>query len=737
MRAFIRLRSRQYMIIAILMMLVTGIVGAFPTVHSQFIHASSHRQATAQTPIQHVVVFMMENHSFDNYFGAYPGVNGAVLPQAPNPLPSDYGHSREAYIAAVDGGQMDEFPARSYIEYKQSDVPIYWDYAQQFGLSDNFFSSIVGASTPNHLALIAAQTGGLDTTLQQHGCYSGQNNLAYSKNATTGDTYYAYPCYNIDSLPQVLDQNGISWHYYTEDNLWDAPELIKNISTSPNDVHNDAQFDTDLKNNQLSTISWVTPPCGTQCDHPPDPVQGAQNYLSGEINKIMNSQYWNNTAIFITWDDWGGFYDHVYPTALDTLGLGGRVPLLVISPYAKQGYISHNLAEFSSIDKFIEGAFNLPNLGQRDAMSQVSDLMDFFDFSQSPRSPYLLKPLVYSTSLTVGAYALKPTIGGTDTTYRYSIIYKLKNPAVHNIIIDGQAYPMTAGGTSGPGWTVYNYSTKLPVGNHTYSFTFSDTSGLITLPYNNVQWQGPEVHPFSLGLVAEPDPVLSGQPMRVQVKYTSSTNTAPTLADVDIDGVSYPMTATKGTNYSTGVIYTTTVSTLSAGVHYSRFRFDDGTGVAIYEGSHTSSVTPLTLTNPSLTPTSGTATTVFTFKATYANITGQPPTQANVYVDGTAYPMSYVSGSYSTGALYQLNTTLPTGNHTYSIVFNDPTTGWAAPMGQQLFSGPNVGANATAVQPGTIITLDAHDDPVVTDPAAPLPVSGSQSPQAETSQADD
>jgi hypothetical protein len=138
-------------------------------------------QAGATTPITHIVIIMMENHTFDNYYGTFPGANGVTLPQAPNPLPSDYGHSREGYIAAIDGGKMDEFPARSFIQYTQSDIPIYWNYAEQFGLGDNFFSSIIGASTPNHLAMIASQTGGLDTTLQQQGCYSGPNNLAYSR----------------------------------------------------------------------------------------------------------------------------------------------------------------------------------------------------------------------------------------------------------------------------------------------------------------------------------------------------------------------------------------------------------------------------------------------------------------------------------------------------------------------------------------------------------------------------
>ena len=231
-------KNRWFMAAALVVVLGGAVVGLHREADYSSAQTSAHRQqAGATTPITHIVIIMMENHTFDNYFGTFPGANGITLPQAPNPLPSDYGHSREGYVAAVDGGKMDEFPARSFIQYTQSDIPIYWNYAEQFGLGDNFFSSIIGASTPNHLAMIASQTGGLDTTLQQHGCYSGPNNLAYSRNASSGVSYWSYPCYNINSMPALLENYGLSWRYYVEDNLWDAPELVQSLAASPDDVH--------------------------------------------------------------------------------------------------------------------------------------------------------------------------------------------------------------------------------------------------------------------------------------------------------------------------------------------------------------------------------------------------------------------------------------------------------------------------------------------------------------------
>jgi hypothetical protein len=176
--------------------------------------------------------------------------------------------------------------------------------------------------------------------------------------------------------------------------------------------------------------------------------------------------------------------------------------------------------------------------------------------------------------------------------------------------------------------------------------------------------------------------------------------------EVDIDGVPYTMQSTGGTNYSAGVTYKYTTSSLSIGEHYYRYRVDDGSGVAVYEGSVKPWITPITLTGSSVTPTSGTSSTSFTFSTKYANANGNAPTQALVYVDNVGHAMTLISGSYSTGALYQATFTLSASKHSFYFVFADSHTSWADPFAPGTYAGPNVGASAQPVSPGTIIGVD-------------------------------
>lgn len=401
------------------------------------------------------------------------------------------------------------------------------------------------------------------------------------------------------------------------------------------------------------------------------------------------------------------------------------MPLLVISPYARQGYISHELSEFSSFDKFIESAFGLPSLGQRDSLPQLSDLMDYFDFSQTPQPPLVLKHLVYSGELKVTQDVVKPSVGGSNTPYQFAVTYGPQTvPPVHNVVIDGTAYPMSP---SKPvnGGTLYTCTVKnLSVGTHNFTFSFTGSNGqLLTVPSNGIPYSGPEVHPFSLDIAKVPPvTVLSNQPVTYQVRYTSPAGLAPTLHEVDIDGAAHTMTPLNGnTNYQKGVVYTYTTTDLALGVHYYRYRFDDGSGVATYEGQPTPSVIPLTLTQSSVSPTSGPSSTVFTFQTTYTEVSGEAPTAANLYVDGTSvYPMAHMSGSYATGALYQVDIQLPVGNHTFVFVFADSITPWGDPKGFSEYVGPNVGPNAKPVKPGTIL-LPPSDPNSSSDADDPLP----------------
>ena len=677
---------------------------------------SSHKAlASSSTPIQHVVYIMMENHTFDNFFGRFPGANGDnSLAHETDPLLSDYNHGSSAAISYIDGGKMDGFEPHAMYQYTQSDIPNYWSYAQQFGLGDNFFSSYATSSTPNHIAMVAAQTGGIYETTPQTGCDSPQNDIVHAI-SSTGQQYWTYPCANIVSLPNLLNNAGLCWRYYADVPIWDAPRMLKPLHGSPNDDHV-RQFITDVKSGNLANVSWLTP-TGVSTDHPPSMLEPAQNFVTDEVNAIMNSSYWNSTAIFLTWDDFGSLYDHVAPPQIDTLGLGPRVPLIVISPYAKAGYISHQQSEFSSFVKFAETNWGLPNLGQRDALTSISDLTDYFDFNQTPRSPYILKHIAYSPTLFVPSQgigsnikgALYPVIGGPNTTYTYSVMYSLSStPAIHNITIDGVDHPMNAIKWYNGFGELYQYSTKLTVSlNHNFSFTFSDTVGTVTLPHNSIPFPGPEVNPFTLNALTspvKPSPGLPGQVVTFNVLYTSTTNTAPTLAEVDLDGVPHAMQSTSGTNYAKGIHYVFTMP-MPIGVHYTIYRFDDGTGVAVYPGRITPITTPIVLSNSSISPSSGTSSTVFTFKTTYTNVNGNAPTQATLYLDNIPIAMSYVSGSNSTGAVYQEQTALSVGTHTYFFVFSDSQSVWADPIGPQVYAGPTIGAIASkqVARPGTLI----------------------------------
>jgi phospholipase C len=677
---------------------------------------------TTATPIHHVVVIMEENHTFDNYFGDFPGVNGITEPRAPNPEPHDLDHTGERAQFAIDGGKMDGFDPLGKVQYKRQDIPIYWAYAKHFGLSDNFFTSAASSSTPNHISMIAAQTGGEDLTLHIPGCHAPLNDVVLDRNAS-GAEYFGEPCYNIPSLPAELTNAGISWKFYGEAPAWDAPLWVSSLQNTP--AYKATQIITDAENNQLPAVSFVTPGNSLESDHPPNPTQPAQDFVAAIVNAIMKSPAWSSTAIFVTWDDFGGFYDHVPPPKVDGIGLGPRVPLLVISPYAKPGYISNAQGEFASFDKFIEENWGLPSLGQRDSLPSTSDLMDFFDFSQSPDPKLIEHMLAYSTVLSVpgssdealgGAHpsTVTPVAGGPQTTFTYQVIYTNSvAPVVHNVIVDGNAIPMSVEKQINSTTTEYWAKTKLAPGKHTYSFQFSDGSTSWQLPLNNVPFTGPEVAPFDLtGLKVTPTAAQSGQPLTFSVVYTSPTGQMPTVAKADIDDVSHQMTAVKGTP-TTGITYQYTTSSLAAGEHYFILKFSDGSRTYKFQEYH-ATVTPIILRDSSVSPTSGTTSTPFTFSTTYY---GQnPATAADVVVDGVPYPLTYVSGSPATGARYATTITLPAGNHRFAFYVTDGTNDWSDPPTPGTYGGLVVSNGTQRPAPSRITVPPPDNFPYAPDP---------------------
>jgi len=375
---------------------------------------------SAQTiPIKHVVIIIKENRSFDTMFGAFPGANGATWGMAGknrirlghatlkqrDPL-----HGWSASLDSIDNGKMDGFYRTlpnygAYVQFHQSDIPNYWKYAQKFALADNFFSSMYGGSFPNHLYFATAQSDEItDNPIgEKHkpahwGCDSTPGAKVPRKDPKTHKVSFIFPCVNIQALPDKLDAAGLTWRYYSATSAqygytWSVLDAIKHIrygnqwGTNVLPVDN---FENDVQT-QLADVTWITP-LGTVSDHPEPTLSlcDGEAWTVEIINDIMQSPFWNSTAIFLTWDDFGGFYDHVPPPSVDYFGLGLRVPLIAISPYVKAGTIPHAVYEFSSMLSFAEKIFNLSAMTKRD--QKANDMTDMFDFNQQPLPPLILKP---------------------------------------------------------------------------------------------------------------------------------------------------------------------------------------------------------------------------------------------------------------------------------------------------------------------------------------------------------
>ncbi|MGH9433592.1 MAG: phospholipase C, partial [Terriglobia bacterium] len=351
------------------------------------------------TVIQHVIFIIKENRSFDNYFGQYPGADGAtsgtistgqVIPLRHTPdQVADIAHEWDAALTAMDGGKMDQFdliPAGNingeylaYSQLTQADIPNYYTYAQRFVLADEMFSSLHGDSFPNHLYTIAAQSGSvIDQKLgvpksSNWGCDAQPTFVVQTLDEVTGVLSDVFPCFDFQTLADNLDAAGVSWKYYAppegatgyEYSTYDTINHIRNTSLWAEHVVPDTQFAIDAASGNLPAVSWLV--TGANNEHPPYSTCQGENWTVQQLNTLMQGPDWNTSAVFLTWDDFGGFYDHVAPPPVDIYGLGPRVPLLIISPYARAGYISHTQYEFSSVLKFIEERFNVPSLTARDA----------------------------------------------------------------------------------------------------------------------------------------------------------------------------------------------------------------------------------------------------------------------------------------------------------------------------------------------------------------------------------
>ena len=452
----------------------TGAVAAFGGANATGVALGSRAPAAAPLTgiqkIQHVVVLMQENRSFDSYFGTYPGAAGIPMVHgkpavcapdpttgrciAPYPDHADVNtggpHGATAAKQAIAQGKMNgfvdalRFARRGCANendpdcvprspqgtgdvmgyHTQSDLPNYWTYANDFVLQDHMFEPNASWSLPAHLFMVSEWSA----RCTKHRPSSCANALeSPGRNETVNGTTRS-PLYSWTDLTYLLHKSNVSWGYYVVDGTEPDCENDDAISCAPvrqayrtgsiwnplpyfdtvkadNQLHNIQSVDrfyASAANGTLPAVSWVEP-SGDVSEHPGHAISAGVAYVTSVVNAIMRSPDWDSTAIFLAWDDWGGFYDHVNPPKVDVNGYGLRVPGLVISPYAKSGYIDHQTLSFDAYVKFIEDDFlggqrldprtdgrPDPRPKVRENVPVLGDLSSDFDFDQAPRPPVIL-----------------------------------------------------------------------------------------------------------------------------------------------------------------------------------------------------------------------------------------------------------------------------------------------------------------------------------------------------------
>ncbi len=326
------------------------------------------RARASGRPVDRVVIIVKENHSFDNYFGTFPGADGATMERSPNPPAQDPDHRHGAWLTRETTAVR-----RQFVE---ADIPAYFDYARRFTLCDNYFTDVAGPSTPNHLMLIAAASPIID------------NPHRYRLAPGT-------PLFDLPSLPGRLEKSGLTWRNYGGYAFDFITELHGKPKLPPE------RFAADASAGDLPSVSWVYAPHDAS-EHPPDapdrghPLVGdvthGMQWTVDQVNAVVRGGLWPRTVIFITWDDWGGWYDHVAPPRVEAwkpdgtqFRYGSRVGCLVLGPYAKSGTVSRTLRSHVSLLRFCETTFGLAPLNQRDGAAD--DMSDCFDFTRPPAAP--------------------------------------------------------------------------------------------------------------------------------------------------------------------------------------------------------------------------------------------------------------------------------------------------------------------------------------------------------------
>jgi phospholipase C len=497
----------------------SSLVGMNPAVAAGDIHK-----------IQHVVIIMQENRSFDSYFGTFPGADGIPMQNGvPTVCVNDPAggqcvkpyhdtadlnrggpHGESNASADIDGGKMDGFISQAEGAPKNckdpnapncgkagqtdvmgyhtaNEIPNYWAYARQFVLQDHMFEPNASWSLPSHLFMVSAWSATCTVPGDPESCVNELQNPG-GANATAkvdqGTADYAWT-----DLTYLLHKANISWGYYVsqgtepdcEDDQIGCNPVGQNAKTpgiwNPlpdfDTVKQDGQlgnikpvtdFYTSAQNGTLPAVSWVIPN-GTVSEHPPALVSTGEGYVTSLVNAIMQGPDWSSTAIFLSWDDWGGFYDHIVPPHVDQNGYGLRVPGIVISPYAKQGYIDHQTLSFDAYLKFIEDDFLSsrrldpttdgrpdPRPDVRENVPVLGDLVNDFDFSQTPRQPLLLAPVPGNPAPTP-AVPTAPSVPGSG-----SVTFPQTGKMLSGIFLD---YWNTHGGLMQQGYPISDPMTEV------------------------------------------------------------------------------------------------------------------------------------------------------------------------------------------------------------------------------------------------------------------------------------
>lgn len=370
----------------------------------------------------HIVLVIQENRSFDNLFATFPHADGttigkthdgtlrlrkANLASVPSPL-----NGYASFNADWNGGKMNGFdtvrvgklPGTYVYQYvAPAQIKPYWDLAEQYVLSDHTFQLEGSGSFTAHQDLIRGGTAiSASERLidfpngQPWGCDAPKGTVTTTITAQNQIQYGQgpFPCLSYRTLRDLLDPAAVSWRYYTPTiqsfaggiwNAFDAIAAVRNGSEwSTSVISPETQIFTDIHRDTLPAVSWVVPDFQNS-DHPGGNSDTGPSWVAQIANAIGESPAWKTTAILIVWDDWGGWYDHVRPPGMLRYGgLGFRVPLIVVAPYAKAGYVSHNPYEFGSIVRFIEDNWSLGRLGTSDATAP-DFVKDFFDFNQTRR----------------------------------------------------------------------------------------------------------------------------------------------------------------------------------------------------------------------------------------------------------------------------------------------------------------------------------------------------------------